>query len=244
MENKIEISRLDDTNRVFMHYHNFLEIAYVLSGDAHHTMDGKSTNIRRGNYFVVDYHTAHHYTSPKQNLTIINCLFLPEFIDPSFTSAKSFNELCERYYFKTVGRRINGPASNIIFEDDGSVGKIFLKMHKEYTEQKEGYHCDEVYSYGLAFSSGDLNAGVKILSEIMPDMLRLAEVEKTCQLLSSEIEKTRRRVNALEYVMIPDYEDTIKYITMKLEEAERSNITRLLKIKDMMLQQTYNYETI
>ena len=78
----------------------------------------------------------------------------------------------------------------------------------------------------------------------MPLMLRLAETEKTCQLLASEIEKTRRRVNALEHVMIPDYEDTIKFITMKLEEAERSNITRLLKIKDMMLQQTYNYETI
>ena len=96
----------------------------------------------------------------------------------------------------------------------------------------------EVYSYGLAFTSGDLDAGVKILSEIMPDMLRLAEVEKTCQLLSSEIEKTRRRVNALEYVMIPDYEDTIKYITMKLDENDRSNTTRLMKIKDMMLQQS------
>lgn len=96
----------------------------------------------------------------------------------------------------------------------------------------------EVYSYGLAFTSGDLDEGVKSLSDIMPDMLRLAEVEKTCQLLSSEIEKTRRRVNALEYVMIPDYEDTIKYITMKLDENERSNTTRLMKIKDMMLQRT------
>ncbi|MBE6776141.1 MAG: V-type ATP synthase subunit D [Ruminococcaceae bacterium] len=94
----------------------------------------------------------------------------------------------------------------------------------------------EIYSYGLAFTSGDLDEGVKSLSEIMPDMLRLAEVEKTCQLLSSEIEKTRRRVNALEYVMIPDYEDTIKYITMKLDENDRSNTTRLMKIKDMMLQ--------
>ena len=72
------------------------------------------------------------------------------------------------------------------------------------------------------------------------DDLSLAEIAED----EAEIEKTRRRVNALEHVMIPDYEDTIKYITMKLEEAERSNITRLLKIKDMMLQQTYNYETI
>ncbi len=99
----------------------------------------------------------------------------------------------------------------------------------------------EVYSYGLAFTSGDLDEGVRSLSEIMPDMLRLAEVEKTCQLLSSEIEKTRRRVNALEYVMIPDYEDTIKYITMKLDENERSNTTRLMKIKDMMFKQSHNF---
>ena len=76
----------------------------------------------------------------------------------------------------------------------------------------------------------------------MPLMLRLAETEKTCQLLASEIEKTRRRVNALEHVMIPDYEDTIKYITMKFEEAERSNITRLLKIKDMMLENAHSYK--
>lgn len=99
----------------------------------------------------------------------------------------------------------------------------------------------EVYSYGLAFTSADLDDGVKILSDIMPDMLRLAEVEKTCQLLSAEIEKTRRRVNALEYVMIPDYEDTIKFITMKLEENDRSNTTRLIKVKDMMLHNAREY---
>lgn len=99
----------------------------------------------------------------------------------------------------------------------------------------------EIFSYGLAFTSGDLDVGVKALSDIMPDMLRLAEVEKTCQLLSQEIEKTRRRVNALEYVMIPDYEDTIRYITMKLDENDRSNTTRLMKIKDMMLQSAHEY---
>ena len=70
-------------------------------------------------------------------------------------------------------------------------------------------------------------------------MLRLAESEKAAQLLASEIEKTRRRVNALEYVMIPNYEDTIKYITMKLDENERSNTTRLMKIKDMMVAERF-----
>ena len=68
-------------------------------------------------------------------------------------------------------------------------------------------------------------------------MLRLAEVEKSCQLMSAEIEKTRRRVNALEHVMIPRYEDTIKYITMKLDENERSSTTRLMKVKSMMLEE-------
>ena len=68
-------------------------------------------------------------------------------------------------------------------------------------------------------------------------MLRLAELEKSAQLLSDEIEKTRRRVNALEYVLIPNLEDTIKYIIMKLDENERGNLTRLMKVKDMMLEQ-------
>ena len=100
----------------------------------------------------------------------------------------------------------------------------------------------EIYSYGYAFTSCDLDDAVKALSDIMPDLLRLAEIEKTCQLLAAEIEKTRRRVNALEYVMIPQYEETIKYITMKLDENERSATTRLMKIKDMMLEQAHHYQ--
>lgn len=102
--------------------------------------------------------------------------------------------------------------------------------------------ADSIYPYGFAFTSGDLDDAVKALSDIMPDMLRLAEVEKTCQLLSAEIEKNRRRVNALEHVMIPDYTDTIKYITMKLDENERSTTARLMKIKDMMLENAHNYK--
>lgn len=99
----------------------------------------------------------------------------------------------------------------------------------------------DVYSYGFAFTSGELDLSVKAVSEILPDMLRLAELEKTCQILSAEIESTRRRVNALEYVLIPDHEETIKYITMKLDENERSNTTRLMKVKDMLLQKSYSY---
>jgi len=101
--------------------------------------------------------------------------------------------------------------------------------------------ANDIYSYGFAFTSSDLDVAVKSLSDIMPQMLRLAEVEKSCQLMAAEIEKTRRRVNALEHVMIPQYEETIKFITMKLDENERSTTTRLMKVKDMMLAKAHNY---
>lgn len=100
---------------------------------------------------------------------------------------------------------------------------------------------NDIYSYGFAETSGDLDTAVKALSDIMPKMIRLAETEKSCRLMADEIEKTRRRVNALEHVMIPQYEETIKYISMKLDENERSTTTRLMKVKDMMLEQAHHY---
>lgn len=93
----------------------------------------------------------------------------------------------------------------------------------------------DMFSYGYAFTSADLDKSVSLLSEVFPQLLELAQKEKSVQMLASEIEKTRRRVNALEHVMIPDYKDTIKYITMKLDENERSNLTRLMKVKNMMI---------
>ncbi|HAN21991.1 MAG: V-type ATP synthase subunit D [Clostridiales bacterium GWF2_36_10] len=101
---------------------------------------------------------------------------------------------------------------------------------------------NDIYSYGFAFTSSDLDDAVKSLQEILPDMLRLAECEKACQLMASEIEKTRRRVNALEHIMIPEMKEKIKYIVMKLDENERSTQVRLMKVKDMMLEQTHKYK--
>ena len=100
---------------------------------------------------------------------------------------------------------------------------------------------NDIFSYGFAFTSSDLADAVQSLSDILPDMLRLAEVEKSCQLMAAEIEKTRRRVNALEHVMIPETKEQIKYITMKLDENERSTQTRLMKVKDMMLKEAHGY---
>jgi V/A-type H+-transporting ATPase subunit D len=92
-----------------------------------------------------------------------------------------------------------------------------------------------IYPYGFASTSGELDSAIANLSDIFPIMLKLAALEKEVQLLAAEIEKTRRRVNALEYVMIPKFQETIKYIQMKLDENERGNQTRLMKVKDMML---------
>ncbi len=101
---------------------------------------------------------------------------------------------------------------------------------------------NDIYSYGFAFTSSDLDDSIKSLQDIFPDMLKLAEVEKACQLMASEIEKTRRRVNALEHVMIPELRENIKYIVMKLDENERSTQIRLMKVKDMMLEQAHHYK--
>ena len=102
--------------------------------------------------------------------------------------------------------------------------------------------ANDIYSYGYAFTSSDLDDAVKSLADLLPDMLRLAECEKSCQLMAIEIEKTRRRVNALEHVMIPDLRDNIKYIVMKLDENERSTQIRLMKVKDMMLENKHHYK--
>lgn len=99
-----------------------------------------------------------------------------------------------------------------------------------------------IYPYGFASTSGELDSAIANLSDIFPIMLKLAALEKEVQLLAVEIEKTRRRVNALEYVMIPRFQETIKYIQMKLDENERGNQTRLMKVKDMMLEEAIKFK--
>ena len=104
-----------------------------------------------------------------------------------------------------------------------------------YSLEVTGEGGSDSYNYGMAFTSGELDASLRELNGILEDLVRMAELEKTAQMLAEEIEKTRRRVNALEYIMMPRYLETIKTIKMKLEENERGNTTRLMKVKDMML---------
>ncbi len=112
----------------------------------------------------------------------------------------------------------------------------------EFTYRTKTADENDIYSYGYAFTSSDLDGAVASLSAVFQDMLKLAEIEKSCQLMAAEIEKTRRRVNALEHVTIPETQANIKYISMKLDENERSTQIRLMKVKDMMLEDTHHYK--
>ena len=113
-----------------------------------------------------------------------------------------------------------------------NVMSVDVPRYQFHTNSQE---AGEIYPYGFAQTSGELDDAVDAMSQVFQDMLKLAEVKKTSQLLAEEIEKTRRRVNALEYVKIPGMQESIKYITMKLDENERANTIRLMKVKDMLL---------
>jgi V/A-type H+/Na+-transporting ATPase subunit D len=103
----------------------------------------------------------------------------------------------------------------------------------KFNVQREG----NPYSYGFADTTGDLDLSLKLLEELVPHLLELSEIEKSAQILADEIEKTRRRVNALEYVLIPQLEEAIRYITMKLDEMERSKLTMLMKVKEIVAEE-------
>jgi V/A-type H+-transporting ATPase subunit D len=111
----------------------------------------------------------------------------------------------------------------------------------QFTYRTKTPDSSDIYPYGFAFTSSDLDDAVKSMQDILEDLLLLSEYEKSCQLIASEIEKTRRRVNALEHVMIPDMQETIKYIRMKLDENERSTQIRLMKVKSMILDKAHGY---
>lgn len=93
-----------------------------------------------------------------------------------------------------------------------------------------------ILPYGFAETSAQLDGAIATMADVLPRLVELAELEGACNLLADEIEKTRRRVNALEYVMIPQTEATIRRIAMKLEENERGALTRLMKVKDLIAQ--------
>jgi V/A-type H+-transporting ATPase subunit D len=121
-------------------------------------------------------------------------------------------------------------------ELDMTLGNIMSVRVPIYRYVTKNTDPSEIYPYGFAQTSGELDDALEAMAAVFADMLELAQVEKTMQLLADEIEKTRRRVNALEYVLIPEMQTTIRYISMKLEENELSTKVRLMKVKDMVLE--------
>ena len=120
--------------------------------------------------------------------------------------------------------------------------KNIMSVNVPLYEYRTKGDSSDIYPYGFAQTSGELDDALEYMSKVFEDMLKLAEVEKTMQLLADEIEKTRRRVNALEYVMITELEKNIKFITMKLEENENATKVRLLKVKEMVLEKAHDFK--
>ena len=127
-------------------------------------------------------------------------------------------------------------------ELDMKVKNVMSVKVPQYSFKTKNNDPSEIYPYGFAQTSGELDDALDRMAKVFEDMLKLAEVEKSMQLMAQEIEKTRRRVNALEYVMIPELQDNIKYITMKLAENENSTKVRLMKVKEMVLEQAHNFK--
>lgn len=118
---------------------------------------------------------------------------------------------------------------NLHIEQENIMSVRVPKMHAHIANPYGDDDGDVVYSY--VASNSQMDETIEDMSNLLPDLLRLAEIEKSCQLMADEIEKTRRRVNGLEYATILDLIETIQYIEMKLEEAERASLVRVMKVK-------------
>ena len=125
---------------------------------------------------------------------------------------------------------------------NASVKNIMSVDIPQYEIKTRTSDASDILSYGFASTSFELDDAVEGLSGLLPVMLRLAEKEKAVILMADEIEKTRRRVNALEHVLIPRYQDTIRFISNKLEESDRSGKARIMKVKDMMIKNQIEYK--
>ncbi len=144
--------------------------------------------------------------------------------DVEIVSAKmGRKELGEALMVPVNGAKIETGSKNIM-----SVNVPTLKIKSK----KENLNL----SYSLLSSTAQLDSAVMSFADLLPELLELAQIEKTCDMLSNEMEKTRRRVNALEHVMIPQMKKNIKYISMKLDDNDRSTITRLMKVKEMVIE--------
>lgn len=123
------------------HKHNFLELAYVVNGSALHEMNGNKSMIREGDYFIIDYGIAHKYESiGDKPLTVLNCLFIPSFIDRSLLKTRSFNEVINNYLIRFNCKTLKDHSPLFLFTDNECrVKNILLAMVEEYNAKPAGY---------------------------------------------------------------------------------------------------------
>lgn len=123
------------------HSHSFLELGYVVSGEAQNNLNENESTIKKGNYFIIDYGASHNYHSiGEESLLVINCLFDPEFIDQSLRGCKSFSDVVNSYMIKHSYNTTNiSPANYIFFDDDGEIYKLLQDMLDEFDAQNPGF---------------------------------------------------------------------------------------------------------
>lgn len=217
-EGSISLMRLSNQNSVYSHSHDFLELVYVEDGSARHTINGIEGQIKKGNYFVVDYDTQHRYSSQNRDLTIINCLFSPEILDASFAGIHNFNDLVDRYFFRITGRKIIGPTANQIFSDDGKIGIIMEKMLNEYETREEGY----------------LEMLRCMLSEIIISMVRIIGSERNMSLITEEIIRNVEKdcINSFSLKKLcKKMNYSLPYVSAKFKKESGITVTEFLRNK-------------
>lgn len=130
-----------DQPSVKTHKHDFLEVSYVIDGCANHTMEGVSTVLSRGDYFIVDYNKSHKYTQIGDTpFTIINCLFVPQLIDETLKDCHQLGEVVNNYLIKfDFGLLKDHPTNFIYHDDDGHIGHLFESLTQEYRNKNTGY---------------------------------------------------------------------------------------------------------
>lgn len=123
------------------HEHDFLELSYVVDGQASHTLDGVPYVIGKGDYFIVDYHKSHEYTQIGDTpFSIINCMFVPQFIDETLKNCQQLGEVVNNYLIKFDFCRLKDhPTKFIYHDDDGHIGELFQKLHDEHKAKRMGY---------------------------------------------------------------------------------------------------------
>lgn len=135
----IFVKKFENHNSAEMHSHEYIELAYVLEGDGITTINGKSELFKKGNFYIIDYNSAHSYSSERMDFKIINCLFSPQIIDSSFNDNMNFDDAMASYFFKVSGRYINRPvADKLYFDETGEIRVLFENMLKEYISDEAG----------------------------------------------------------------------------------------------------------